>query len=381
MAALINTARCNVLADEYTLEAEKFQLKYQGDYTLVTPTREKRDWGTDRDNRWLRSCMYHESTGRIVSVGFPKFFNYGEDEADTAKLDAYLKEDDPSKRLMLTEKLDGSLCIRSVVDGQVVFRTRGTFDGGDFHDEFWKLAERKYPDLLNANLLPFHSLLMEFTHPDYQIVIKYDEPEFTLLGAVVHNSVMYPRMTLMGPMDNMIHLRVGVPAVTVLPFTKNIRDDVNSMKNKEGIVVVDKLFHKFLVKVKSEKYLRAHALRFALTPSRLFDFMVEHEITSSEDAIQVLEEEVGPLDFELQEQVKKSYEIYHEALENVSLTVVWIKEVVRSYSTLSRREFAKFVQTEILPEKRFAYFHVLDNKPEKVLVQKLLKVYKEQLVL
>lgn len=103
------------------------------------------------DNVWLRSRVELVKNDDTVSQGFGKFFNLGQGP-DGLRVDAQDIVDAirAGERVVATHKYDGSCLIRSVYDGKVMFRTRGSLMY-TFHekaeDEIALFCER-YP-LLN----------------------------------------------------------------------------------------------------------------------------------------------------------------------------------------------------------------------------------------
>lgn len=94
----------------------------KGENVLVLPTKgnfmRAADW--TEEELLFRSLMFNRETGQVVSAGLPKFFNYGESELDTILLNNKLAQGEP---VLFTEKMDGSLLIRSVINGKVRLRT------------------------------------------------------------------------------------------------------------------------------------------------------------------------------------------------------------------------------------------------------------------
>src|ERR1051326_7970675 len=146
-------------------------------YTFIHPKQTKWDW--IEEELPLRSTAV-DRQGLVVSSGWPKVFYLGERPANDAKLEADLSSGD---EVFFTEKLDGTLIIRSVLpDGRVIFRTRGTWDGGDYGKLARAIAQDRYPALLDPTLLPEWSLLFEYVGPANLIVIAYAQEDLWFLG-------------------------------------------------------------------------------------------------------------------------------------------------------------------------------------------------------
>ena len=85
---------------------------------LITPKNMGVKW-TDENARF-RSCIVRKSDNFVISQGFKKFTNYGEQSA--------FEPWDDSWKIEARHKLDGSLLIVSRYKGEWILRTRGTID-------------------------------------------------------------------------------------------------------------------------------------------------------------------------------------------------------------------------------------------------------------
>jgi hypothetical protein len=165
-----------------------FKQDSQDGLTLVCPKRNVWDW--DPEERFLRSVVV-DSDGYVVSCSWPKFGNYGEFLEDTGKLKEDLETGAPVR---FSHKEDGSLCIRSVINGKVVMRSRGTLfadergeDGTEsFRERFFRVAQNKYPKLLDKDWMTDRSLLFEYVSPSNLVVVQYKEEDLVFIGFVDH---------------------------------------------------------------------------------------------------------------------------------------------------------------------------------------------------
>jgi hypothetical protein len=257
-----------------------FMVKEQegGAYLLVHPSRGKWEW--EADELGYRSVILDGATGRVVSSGWPKFFNQGE----WPDHDAVIADELSGGRAVITHKHDGSLIIRSVLpDGRVLFRTRDTFDGGKYAPLAEAVARAKYPALLDPAFHAHGSLLFEYVGAGNQIVVRYDgEDDLVLLGAAEHGdglgaaSVTHAPYARLAPLADAHGLRVverydwadaaaGVGAVLSL---------VQDWDTAEG-VVVRSADGRTLLKVKSAWYFAQHALRWRMTYESIVRFALD----------------------------------------------------------------------------------------------------------
>lgn len=169
--------------DRQHFRVEPRQTPGVGPTVLILPQPTKHRWRADECH--LRSLLCSPD-GEVLSSGLPKFLNYGEDEwHDRITEDCFARGTH-----QIADKLDGSLLIRSVIDGAVHWRTRGadslgSFGGADFARMLEDAARAADNDALrDPTLYPDCSVLFELTHPDNHIVLRYDNPELHALGLV-----------------------------------------------------------------------------------------------------------------------------------------------------------------------------------------------------
>jgi hypothetical protein len=265
------------------------ELEGVGSVFLINPSFDKHTW--EMDEVHFRSVLCSPE-GRVISSGFPKFFNYGEKpEQDTITQQLIL-----AGRVWFAEKMDGSLIIRSVIDGKVHLRTRGSHTlADDFREPVMSLIEEKYPNLLDPSIDARYSLLFEYTAPDNQIILEYDDSKLTAIGAM--DLTADPVELVANP--NLVALleeEYGTPAVgfhTIQGDTEQIVHQVRAWKGSEGIVVWGELpsggMH--LAKIKAAEYLRIHSLKFQLTNDKVKQLCWHRKI----DALEQLQDEFHKL--------------------------------------------------------------------------------------
>lgn len=246
-----------------------------GTLVLVRPKKIKHRW--EQHELWLRSLLCRED-GEVVSCGFPKFFNHGEDPASDIITEAGLA----GGNVLMTEKVDGSLIIRSVVNGVVVLRTRGSHELGPFEDKVVRLIARKYPRILDPNVEPHYSFLFEFVDPEQPVCLRYPAAELYELGDIDHTEAVptfWParRGVSAGFGCPRPRLYDGLPAVVA-----ELRAAVGDMQD-EGVVVATchpRAHGWHLSKFKSRRYLALHALRSNLTERKAWVYFAERGVAS-----------------------------------------------------------------------------------------------------
>lgn len=268
------------------LDSELFKVTEQDGLRLIIPKASagasNEAW--DKDNLWLRSRVECLKTNDTISQGFGKFFNLGQGP-DGLRIDAATVLDaiHNNQKVIATLKYDGSCLIRSVYKGEVMFRTRGSLQY-TYHDN----AENemgifldKYPRLLDITWETDKSLLFEWLTPDFQIVIKYDEPDLRLLGAVDHghrhfSHLRYLKMEELEP----ISTESGIPLIeyhvidSVTDWHHFYRDVVDHREIEGYVLRLND--EQDLVKVKAGAYIVKHGVKSNLSFKSMVEFWLQH---------------------------------------------------------------------------------------------------------
>jgi hypothetical protein len=243
---------------------------------LIVPSDSKQSW--QMEERPFRSLLVSED-GRVLSSGFPRFANLGERGfADHGEdLRSALAHDG---EIWVTEKVDGSLVIRSVVGGEVLWRTRGSWGMGPFEEPVLGVAAR-HPALADPSFEPGRSLLFEFTSssPSLRVVLAHKEDSLTLLGAVSHADLgLAWRDELEG-----IAAACGVPLVQTVSLTGSLRDwkrEVGSWAGREGVVI--RLPRGQMMKLKAKSYLELHRLKTHFSLRATKRMILAHDLRTRE---------------------------------------------------------------------------------------------------
>lgn len=333
------------------LDPELFQSQTKGDLTLWLPSHDNvaASKGWTRDNLWYRSRVETPS-GRTISQGFGKFFNLGQkfESGLGFSIDEIVQHIRDGNEVIATLKHDGSLLIRSVYNGQVFLRTRGSFQY-TFHDLAESEVEEfksRYPKLADPTWHPDKSLLFEWVSPNAQVVIKYPSPEIHLIGGVSHGHghvthLSYLKMHELADIAREANFNlVDYFTISSISDWYNFYHEVLNHKEIEGYVL--RLNdQKDLVKIKSTLYLAKHSLKFELSYKKMVDMWLAHGPDQSETIVQQLEalydEEVVmwalPFIIGLEEAVANWRDNYNS-----------VKSETRSKLNWSRKDFAIYMQ-------------------------------------
>ncbi|MFO0557556.1 MAG: RNA ligase [Polyangiales bacterium] len=250
------------------------------DEVLIVARRGKYSY-TEQERR-MRSLLVTRA-GVVLSTGYPKFDNYGEN----ASVDAAFDRAFAQGRATFREKIDGTLIIADVIRGEVRLRTRGRAEVEWEREAFDALVERDYPTLRDRiarePLVESHSILLEFTLADRPQVLRYDRSKLTLVG-LVHKERVEPVVDL--SIEEALAQRLGLElAPLVAVESPEALRSVQSSIGREGLVARfhDESGRVRMVKLKSEDYLRLHGLRARLNEPRTRQLACILDLREDED--------------------------------------------------------------------------------------------------
>lgn len=309
----------------------------------------------DHENKYFRSCVLSDE-GVLLSAGFPKFMNYGE-AADTFPPPKSLSDD-----MTIVEKIDGSCMIVDFHNRKLNARTRGTLDASVL-----KNGEEFY-ELLNQNsklryFLESHkevSLIFEIVTPKNRIVVKYDNLDFYLIGAInKKNYKLFPQ-----DLVDQIALEIEVQRPNKFSFRRleELLPVVKEWQGKEGVCLYSgpDTIHK----IKSDWWLRANAILKGFGgKKKIIDYYLAHGEPTPEKAIELLAKDH---DYELVLLVKDRFEELFQIRQTIRARISQIKQVLKKYDGLSRKDLAAKILNNKNIKEAGLYFAVLDNSvPER----------------
>lgn len=211
------------------------------------------------DNLWhvspllneARGIVLRESDGQLVSYPFTKVYNYGEQNAGVD-----LQDDD---EVIAVHKINGFMGAVTVVDGEFLMTTSGSFDS-PFVDMLRETLS-KYPRFTPARVtdaIPYagrHTLMFEIVHKDDPHVVV-ETPGAYLIGM---------RQTQLGSMLSgeetldRIAEQLGLPRPRWKPMPFGaVRHLIDTEQGVEGYMIRDARspFTPTICKFKSKHYLR-----------------------------------------------------------------------------------------------------------------------------
>jgi T4 RnlA family RNA ligase len=290
----------------------------------------------------LRGLAINEETGEYF-LGLHKFFNNNENPFSNNELFEWKKEHEYE----VVEKLDGSLILPTIINNELVLRTKGTFfsEQAQMANEFIEKNNnyKKFIlEMINNGFIPF----FEFISPFNQIVVDYPKTELKLIQIRKIDNGEYLNYNDLKKEADKFKIEV------VQKYNYSIDEIKEMQKNIEGIEgwIVRNLnapFEYSFRKFKTDWYFELHRI---ISP----DVLKENDIIKH-----VLNETID----DILSQVKG--EKYNKIVEIVEKLDKFINNVIRELENLfeelqntNRKEFA-------IKYKNHPYFPVLMTSKSK----------------
>lgn len=319
------------------------------DVILITPEISAH-W--NKDNLIFRSSIWSKD-GELISAGFPKFFNYGE------QLELSPPPTDISNAV-LPAKIDGSLLIISKYKGEIIMRTRGTFDA-TLHDNGSELAnfKEKYPKIFEYTIPTWdYSILIEWVSPTNQIILKYPEVDFYLIGVVKHKD--YSLITQNGLDWSARRIGMKRPSMFRFKALPDLIDTIQQAKGMEGVVIYtnnDQTLHK----LKSVWYLSLHRMKSLLGSfDKVFDVWVSFSKPKTYE--EFYNKMVETFDYEIAEQCKEMLQEIVDIGEMVDIKIVDLNQIIDKVRLLEGRKDQALMIQNNYKEYQSHLFLLLNGK-------------------
>jgi len=317
-----------------------------------------------QNNKHLRSVVVN-SEGDVISIGFSKFTNWGENP-ENFPVPVSLKN------AVTVEKLDGSLLIVSKYKGEYILRTRGTVDAETALDNGSELEvfKAEYLPKLAPHCDFFAteetwpcSILFEWLSPVNKIVINYgDAPEFRLVGWIWHNGPKEGQLEAQSILDSLA-AQTGFKRPETYKFDSvtDLLSQVDAWKGKEGVVVYT---HngQMLHKVKGAWYLALHHMKSELSNiEKVMDVWLEQGRPDYQTFYTYI---VNTFDYELAEQCRGHISNICDGYKEVIKIVEAMGRFVEPLKTVGRKDAALKIIAAYGETNRGGFcFKILDGKP------------------
>lgn len=350
--------------DPSKLDRDKFHFRdcvIAGDEAwLIFPKEIEAEWTVD--TLMFRSIILRKTDNKVISLGQLKFFNYGQSPSlypDPTQFNDW----------RISTKLDGSLCIVSRHNGELIVRTRGTtsVDQHDTGPEIMELVKKLNID--KHPVLEHNSVLFEHTSPNNQIVLAYLTPELTLLDVVDHETCTYWNPIAVDLLA--IELRTKRPDTHQFTTIEEMSQLLKTVKNFEGYVLAYNN-HRNRVKLKAEEYLLRHRFMSRVSLPNLLDIWFDKgcpDLLEFKRLIQL------DYDYECMALAEPLATQICEACLAVKIDLALIENKVIPLRTLSRRDAALWIQTHITQTHQGVAFTMLSNdRPNEKQRRKLMEL-------
>jgi len=290
-----------------------------------------------QNNLHFRSSIWTKE-GLPVSLSYKKFFNLNE-KPDIDKFNGDLTG------TSLITKEDGSTLIVSRINGQTIFRTRGTVDAHAMAnaDELEVFKETILPKLPKEDNWD-KSWIFEWTSPKNRIILDYgNTPSFILTNLMNH--VDYS-LTKQKDLDYIaLCLALTRPKMyTGYTSVEALVHDVEKLEGQEGICLYYNQ-DQCIRKLKGLWYLKLHAFKSQCSLKTITELYLQWNKPNR------LEFEAGvtkELDFECLTYSKPFIGELYQQVPHVFLTIENVKTFVENSAGLDQKEFA------ILTNKTYA---------------------------
>lgn len=191
-----------------------------------------------------------DGSGRVVARPFSKFFNIEEGKHT------------PTQEFEVFEKMDGSLGIVFVYEGQVVYATRGSFAS----DQAKWMVDWGGKYNFSHIIVEGYTYLFEIIYPQNMIVVNYGgESRLVLLGVIKTDTGEETSWDDLSAFEgwDLVKRYDGISDYTTLKgMVKN---------NQEGFVV--RFSNGDRVKIKGEEYLRLHRIMTNLSTTAIWEVL------------------------------------------------------------------------------------------------------------
>ena len=335
---------------EELLTAPPFNLKIKKSNGLVifnyTITDEPSDFN-EPICREARGLILDEYNWSVVRLAFYKFFNYGEPYA--TEIDWSSAEGQ--------EKIDGSIVTLyyydnswNVATNSMINAYEAPLENGEYKT-FGQLFDvaAKNSGLDYSKLNPNYNYTFELVSPYSRVVLYYSKPELYHIGTRDISTLQ----------ELNINIGIKQPARYYLGNLEDYLEFVKAMdESHEGIVVVDKNFNR--VKIKTEHYLVLH-------------YLVQNHTFTTRKTLEIIGRGEQDEIITYFPEHKEWFDRIKSELSGAQETINTIQREVDGRHSLTKAEFAAWVNSSIEKKFRRLYFLAWDNNLQNFLDYSLME--------
>lgn len=294
---------------------------------LVTPEQMGIVWS--KENAIFRSSIW-SAQGEPVSLSFRKFTNL------TEKLNVFPDPADISDA-QLIEKIDGSALIVSKYKGELIVRTRGTFDARTLDTGYEiDILKKKYPKAFDNTRVnnEHYTLIFEWVGKQ-KIVIDYGpEPDIILIGCVFHPNYSYLKQSVL----DVVGKEIGVRRPKTYKFD-TLENAVTSIKETKGVEGICLYFNhgQDIKKIKSSEYLLLHSVRSNLTAKTLAELFFSWDEPGYMEFCEKFE---NTYDYECLTYAQDAIQVFFEGVEKYKSALIFLYGNYIAKKDISRKDYA-----------------------------------------
>jgi RNA ligase len=237
-------------------EKPEFTCRDKGSYSVIDYNLNSKTTFVGKDDEEtrillnLRGTAFDNETGKIIRLGFPKFFNLGEFPEVDSKLN--FEEDH-----LITQKMDGSCIFPIFVGEEFHLGTRaGVTDIAQLATDF--IADKpNYKEFIKECRGQGATPIFEFCSRKNRVVIDYPEDMLILTGVrYMKTGEMFhrPKLETITYIYDipLVHQLDSIDPTGFIKFQQSVKDLVDD----EGVVITFSSGH--MIKMKSEQYCDRH---------------------------------------------------------------------------------------------------------------------------
>jgi RNA ligase len=296
-----------------------------------------------------RGSIYNQTTGSIVAIAWPKFFNLNEQESTRVDKLPW------SEGFEVYEKLDGSLGVLYRHQGQLKISTRGSFyspQSAVATEMLKKYDMHNVPDNV--------TLLFEIIYPENKIIINYNTLTelFVIGGFNLDTREELSRIQLENIAAN---CRLPIAKMYDMTFNDLMTFQKHPIfQNKEGFVV--KFRNGQRVKIKANAYIDIMKVASGATPLNVWTYIVENTV---DDYIQNIAEEIKESVVAIKTRILTQKQFL------IDFANKKYKEL--GLENLEKKEAAAIVMNIKTPELQKLLFCIMNKKPMDLIVMNMIK--------
>jgi T4 RnlA family RNA ligase len=293
--------------------------------------------------RECRGMIFCSETGDILRRPFHKFFNVGE------RADHLPDTFDLSKPHVILEKLDGSMIVPFMLNGEIRFGTKMGLTDVALPAEEFVAANPKYAEIAAACLERDMSPIFEWCTRKQRIVLDYGSEDQLILTAVRYldngDYLPYHQMAQLADFYDVPVVKAFEPATDMDEFLLYTK----ALKDVEGFVI--RFADGHMAKVKCDWYCQIHKAKDALTQDRNIVEMI-------------LDCNIDDLKPHLPVEDRERLEVFEKEIVNrIDEVACSINDTVRTLHAkkIDRKTFAMEMAGNIDPLTRSAIFTLFDD--------------------